>query len=103
RCKSVLLPEPEAPTMARVSPAATARSTLRSTCTSRRPSVKRLLSARACNTMAWESFITQRLRRVHAACTPAGINRRHKGQDQGNHGNRRDVGALRLAGHLADQ
>ena len=43
RCSSVLLPEPEAPTMASVSPACTCRSTPRSTSTSSPPSVKRLV------------------------------------------------------------
>src|SRR3990167_1276532 len=50
RCSKVLLPEPDAPTIATVSPARTARSTPVSTVTSSRPSVKRLVRPVALST-----------------------------------------------------
>src|SRR6218665_3643586 len=110
RCSKVLLPEPDAPTMASVWPAWTCRSTPCKTRTSRRPSVKRLVRPRACRTAPWApapaagvSFMAHRLGRVHPAGTPTGVEGGNEGQRQRDHGNRHDVAALRLAGHFADQ
>src|SRR6218665_3419610 len=100
RCSSVLLPEPDAPTMATVSPACTLKSTPCSTVTSSAPSTKRL-------TRPWHwrtvSLIAQRLRRVDTAGTPAGVERGDEGQYEGNDGDGHDVGALRVAGHAVDE
>src|SRR4029079_13013585 len=102
RCSKVLFPEPEAPTMATVSPAWTCRSTPRNTSTSRPPSLKRLVRPSALRTTS-PLFITQRLGGVDAAGAPARIDRGHERQRQRDQGDRHDVFPLRVAGHLADQ
>ena len=77
------LPEPDAPTMATVSPALTLRSTPCKTETLKPPSEKRLLKPRTSSTGCWvTSLITQSFRRVDLAGAPAWIERCHKGQDQ---------------------
>src|SRR6218665_184146 len=108
RCSKVLLPEPDAPTMASVWPAWTCRLSPCKTRTSRRPSVKRLVRPRAWRTAPYApapaaggSFLVQGGGRVHPAATPTGVERGHEGQRQRDHGNRQNVAALRLAGHFA--
>src|SRR5205809_98170 len=91
KCSSVLLPEPDAPTTATVSPRCTERSTPCSTWTSSGPSLKRLCRFSARIT---DSLIAQRLRRLHAACAPARVKRRHERKDERNRDDGDDVGAL---------
>src|SRR5690349_13716992 len=128
RCSSVLLPEPEAPTMASVSPACTCRSTPCSTCTSSPPSSKRLLRPWQRSTISFVCpgneapptatalsfgcsgsaastglFIAQRLGRVDAAGAPARVQRGREGQQQRNDADRQHVVHLRVTGHAADE
>src|ERR1700712_2710599 len=100
KCSKVDLPEPDAPTIAKVWPACTDISTPVSTCTSRSPSWKRRVSAWPCRT---NSLITQSLSGLHTTGAIARVDSCHEGQDQGNDGDRDHVTALRIAGHVVDQ
>src|SRR6516164_4654875 len=106
RCSSVLLPEPDAPTTASVSPARTCRSTSCSTCTSRPPSEKRRPRPAACSTTApgcTFSLIAQGLRGTHAAGAPARVDGGEEGEQQRPEGDLRHFRQVRVAGHAVDQ
>src|SRR5450631_82865 len=79
-CKSVVLPEPEAPTIAILCPAATASVTPRSTCSVSGPWRKLLQTSTATNT---ESVMSQRLRRCRARSAPRRVQRREHTEQKG--------------------
>src|SRR3569832_1909787 len=84
RCSSVLLPDPEAPTMATDSPAFTSKSTSSSTCTSTLPCRKVLPTPLQRSTI---SLIAQRLRRIDARSAPAWVQRRGQTDEERDTGN----------------
>src|SRR5687768_12263683 len=95
RCSSVLLPEPELPTIATRSPAATSRSTPASTGTSTRPWRKVLRRLR--HEIAGAGlFIAQRLHRVGLGRAPARVKRREERQQESHHCRDHHVGRLHL-------
>src|SRR5664279_1309008 len=102
RCKSVLLPEPEAPTIATRSPRLTARSMPSSTGTSRGPPRYVLVSALHSTTGVAASFITQRLGRIDLCRAPARIQGRQQRERQRDHRDQCDVAALQVGRQLAD-
>src|SRR6185369_1312580 len=107
RWRSVLLPDPDAPTTASVSPRPSVRSTPCRTWTSIRepplPSMKRLCSARATMTSPPGSLIAERFGGLQPARAPARIDRRDEREDERDHRDRNDVAPLRIARHPADQ
>src|SRR4029079_18960177 len=106
RCKSVLLPEPDAPTIARRSPGATDRSMPSSTGTSSGPLREVLRRPRHSSTAGRPSpaasLIAQRLRGIDLGGAPARIQRREQRQQQRNRGDQHDIGALQVRRDLAD-
>src|ERR1700681_1659189 len=102
RCKRVLLPDPDAPTIATRSPGKTARSTPSSTGTSSGPPRYVLVSARHSRTGVALSFITQRLRRIDFRGAPARVQRRKERKRERDQRDQRDVAALQVGGQLAD-
>src|SRR4030095_3131185 len=82
RCSSVLLPEPDAPTIAMRSPAFTARSTPFSTGTGAGPLVYVFASPRHSRTL----LIPQRLRGIDARRLPGRIQRGEHGKHERDHG-----------------
>src|SRR6185369_9300001 len=107
RWRSVLLPDPDAPTTASVSPRPSVRSTPCRTWTSIRepplPSMKRLCSARATMTSPPGSLIAERFGGLQPARAPARIDRRDEREDERDDRDRDDVALLRIARHAADQ
>src|SRR3569832_787409 len=99
RCSSVLLPDPEAPTMATDSPAFTSKSTSSSTCTSTMPCRKVLPNPlqRSTNTL-----IAQRLRRIDARSAPAWEQRRGQTDEERDTGNEANVTPYKLGRQFAD-
>src|SRR5882724_419548 len=106
RCKSVLLPEPDAPTIATRSPARTSRSTPSSTGTSSGPLryvLRRPRHPRAGgDPAAAASFIPQRVRRVDARRAPARIDRRDESQRKRDRRDDDHVGTLQVGWKVAD-
>src|SRR5450755_3232737 len=105
RCKSVLLPDPDAPTTATLSPRSTARSIPRSTGTSSGPPRYVLVSVRHSRTGAVTSaasLIAQRFGRIDFCRPPAWIERRQQRERQRNQRDQRDVAALEIGRELAD-
>src|SRR5204863_4859858 len=101
RCSSVLLPDPEAPTTASRSPAATARSMPRSTGTSSGPLRYVFLRPRHSSTGA-ALFIAQRLRGIDPRGAPARIERGQERQCERDSRDQQNVGPLHLRRQLAD-
>src|SRR5690349_67261 len=105
-CSSVLLPDPEAPTIASVSPRLRLKLTSVSTSVLRSPSSYVLAIPLARNTMflsmVEDLFIAQRLRRLRARSAPRGIERRQQREHEGDQRNPADVAGDQLAGHFAD-
>src|SRR5690242_18549841 len=96
RCSSVLLPEPEAPTMATRSPAATARLTPFNTSTRYSPSWKCFTSwsqrSRAVSSVLGRTlFIAQRLGRLGAGGAPGGIQGGQHREQEARHGDAQHV------------
>src|SRR6185503_577269 len=103
RCKSVLLPEPDAPTIARRSPGATARSIPSSTGTSSGPLRYVFRKPRHSSTAAAPtSLIAQRLRGIDLGRPPAGIQCREQREQQRDRGDQHDICALQIGRNLAD-
>src|ERR1700687_5542396 len=102
RCKSVLLPDPDAPTIATRSPRSTARSMPRSTGTSSGPPRYVFLSAWHSSTGVAALFIAQGLRRVDFRGAPARVQRRQQRERKRDQRNQRDVAALQIGRQLAD-
>src|SRR6266540_6815119 len=98
---SVLLPDPEAPTIATVSPAATSRSMPSSTGTSSGP-VRYVLRRSRQPSTRFASFIAQRFGGVDAYGSPRGIDRRDERERERDDGDHDDVGRLHLRRQLAD-
>src|SRR5438477_10330326 len=104
RCKSVLLPDPEAPTTATVSPGTTERSTPISTGTSSGPlryvfrKPRHSITGRA----KAASLIAERLRRIHLRRAPGRVNRRQQGKDERNDGDGDHVAGLQIGRQLVD-
>src|SRR5690606_12112664 len=99
RCRSVLLPEPEAPRIATLSPRSTLKVTPFRTSTSSAPSLKRLTRSRVRSTT---SLIAQRCGRPGAARGDRREQRREEAQQDGDADRRRDVGQLEAGRDLAD-
>src|SRR5271167_4640024 len=97
-CSSVVLPEPEAPTIATRSPAAIERFTPSSTCSSSGPWEKLLCTPLALRTV---SFMPQGLRRGGARRAPRRVNRRQHAQEERYRAHLEHVGALDVGGQLA--
>src|SRR3954471_10426861 len=106
RCRSDLLPEPDAPTIAMRSPARTSRSTPISTGTSSGPFRYVFLRPRQPKTPARaptrESFIAKRFGGVDARCPPARVDRRREGEQQRNRRDGNHVAALEIGRQVAD-
>src|SRR5579862_6185316 len=101
RCRSVLLPDPDAPTMATRSPGATSRSTPMSTGTCNGPLRYVLRKSRHCNTCA-ASLIPQRFGRVDLGGAPARIKRGQQCKRQRDDGDQADVASLQVGRQFAD-
>src|SRR5271169_1597142 len=99
KCNNVLLPDPEAPTIATLSPCCTSRSTPSSTDTSCGPSRKTLRIARAQIT---GSLIAQSLRGIHARGAPAWVKGREQAEQQRHGSDSHNVAQLKVGGQLAD-
>src|SRR5689334_18489366 len=106
RCNSVLLPEPDAPTIASRSPGATARSMPSSTGTSSVPLRYVFFRPRHSSTGPTaeraDSLIAQRLGGIDPGGAPAGIERREQRQQQRYRRDQDDVAALQIGRQLAD-
>src|SRR6476469_1403229 len=108
RCNSVLLPDPDAPTIARRSPIATSRSTPRSTGTSSVPLRYVLRKFLQATTGAGErvstgpSLIPQCLGGIHASGAEARVNRRDECKEECDRRDRDYVGDLQIGGQVAD-
>src|SRR3569833_1475823 len=90
-CSKVVLPDPEAPTIAIRSPAPAAKFTPRSTSSVTGPCVKFFCTSRASNT---NSLMSESLGRRGPRCAPRRINRRHSTQQEGNGARAHDVQPL---------
>src|ERR1700751_4363331 len=97
-CSSVVFPEPEAPTMATRSPAATLNDTPRSTGSSTGPWRKLLCTWRASRTA---SFMAQRLRRRGARRAPCRIDGRQRAQHEGHAAHLEHVESLDVGRQIA--
>src|SRR6188472_2910281 len=108
RCSSVLLPDPDAPTIATRSPTATSRSTPSSTGTSSGPLRYVLRSPRQATTgtAAPETgaglLIAQRVGWIHARGLEARIDRRDERQHERDRRDRDHVPALQVRRQIAD-
>src|SRR6266404_1780176 len=102
RCKSVLLPDPDAPTIATRSPGSIARSMPSSTGTSSGPPRYVFLSPWHSSTGVDGSFIAQRFRRIDFRGAPARIQRRQQRERERDQRNQRDVATLQVGRQLAD-
>src|SRR5580765_4728389 len=101
-CSSVVLPEPEAPTIATRSPDPTSRLIPSSTSSTTGPWVKLLWTSRACRT---ESLMPQGLRGRGTRCAPRRVNRRHHTKQERDHAHPQHVGTLdegRQVTHVID-
>src|SRR5512134_335147 len=101
RCSNVLLPDPEAPTIAMRSPCSTSRSTPISTGTSSGPPEYVLRKPRQAST-GTRSFIAQRRRRIDACGFPRRVDRREERERQRDRGDRDHIRPLEVRGQLAD-
>src|SRR5450755_3013926 len=99
-CRSVVLPEPDAPTMAMRSPASTLSVTPRSTSRVSGPWRKLLQTPAATST---GSVMSQRLRRCRARRAPGGVNRRQHAQQKGHRAYAQDVNAFDVCRQLAHE
>ena len=111
RCSSVLLPDPELPTMASRSPRRIRKSTSRNTSSRSLPCRNAFANWRHSNTtvpsfaasIVLASFITQRLRWLGPRRAPSGIQRRQRRQSERYQTDGRDIAPLNLRGQVADQ
>src|ERR1700744_6073926 len=113
-CSSVLLPEPDAPTMAKVSPRRSSKLTSLSTSVFRPPSPYVLAMFFARSKTGWftagsfeavwfmKSLIAQRLRRLRARGAPRGIQGGQQRETEGDQGYPAHVRGQQLAGQFAD-
>src|ERR1700745_637886 len=97
-CSSVVLPEPEAPTIATRSPGATASATPRSTSSTTGPWRKLLCTACASRTL---SLMAQRLRGCGARRTPRRVERGEHAQHQRNRAHLEHVDELHVGRQIA--
>src|SRR5580704_14387407 len=97
-CSSVVLPEPEAPTIATRSPAAIATFTPSSTLRTSGPWEKLLCTPLALKTV---SFMPQGLRRGGARRAPRRVDGRQGAQEERHHAHLEDVATLHVRGQLA--
>src|SRR5690606_5037391 len=97
---SVVLPEPELPTMATRSPARSSRSTFCSTCRLWGPTAYSLLRLRHSKTT---SVITKSLRRFSTGCAPGRIQRSKEAHAQGRATDDDHVGPDQLGRKIADE
>src|SRR5690554_1015618 len=97
---SVVLPEPELPTMATRSPARSSRSTSCSTCRLWGPTAYSLLRLRHSKTT---SVITKSLRRFSTGCAPGRIQRGKEAHAQGRATDDDHVGPDQLGRKIADE
>src|SRR6516165_7069357 len=97
-CSSVVLPEPEAPTIATRAPAATLRATPLSTSSTTGPWRKLLCTSCASRTL---SLMAQRLRRCGACRTPRRIESREHAQQQSHSAHPQYIDALDVCGQVA--
>src|SRR5690606_26407805 len=107
RCSSVLLPEPEAPTMATISPARTARSTPSSTTSAESPSPNTRRSPEQASTAslpaAGASLIAQGFRRPDARGPPARIDRRRERHQARGDTDDDDIARMEVARQVVDE
>src|SRR5512138_86057 len=97
-CRRVLLPAPEAPRMAAVSPSRSSRSSPDRTTMSRPPLEKALSTPRMESTVAAVSLIAEDLHRIEAGRLPRGVESREHGHTHGGEADDGDV--ERLHPHL---
>src|SRR5512139_796373 len=100
-CSNVVLPEPDAPTIASVSARPTLRSTPVST-SSRWPASTKCLATPS-QLRTGDSFMSQSLGRVGARGTPGGIQGGEATQRERGEGNERDVADLDLRRQVAHE